>query len=142
MVFIFTSKFLPGSRMVFRSLLFIVDKMGDLSLLEPEPREIAGLDIDHFQSTPVQVSLARGAQLELRSSDIGQSKSEPLGDHIDYNGISCPKAANLIYKPLSGFNSDSGHDVFMVGQRESPPPTKPQRRSPGKLRRRLPGAGS
>jgi hypothetical protein len=32
-----TNKFLPGSRLVFGSLLFIADKMGDLSLQESEP---------------------------------------------------------------------------------------------------------
>jgi hypothetical protein len=30
-------KFLSGSRLVFGSLLFIANKMGDLSLQEPEP---------------------------------------------------------------------------------------------------------
>jgi hypothetical protein len=38
-----TSKFLPGLRLVFGSLLFITDKFGDLSLQEPESLEVAGL---------------------------------------------------------------------------------------------------
>jgi hypothetical protein len=37
MVFESLTKFLPGSRLVFRSLIFTVDKMGDLRLQEPEP---------------------------------------------------------------------------------------------------------
>jgi hypothetical protein len=40
MVFQLTSKFHPGLRLVFGSLLFIADKMGDLSLHEPKPWEI------------------------------------------------------------------------------------------------------
>jgi hypothetical protein len=38
MTFESATKFFPGSRMVFGSLLFIVDKMGDLSLQEPESK--------------------------------------------------------------------------------------------------------
>jgi hypothetical protein len=37
MAFDSTSKFLPGSRLVFGSLRFIADKTGDLSLQEPKP---------------------------------------------------------------------------------------------------------
>jgi hypothetical protein len=44
MVFQSTTKFLPGSRWVVRSLLFIANKFGDLSLQEPESREVIGSD--------------------------------------------------------------------------------------------------
>jgi hypothetical protein len=44
-----TSKFHRGSRLVFRSILFIANKMKDLCLKEPEPREITRLDTDRFQ---------------------------------------------------------------------------------------------
>jgi hypothetical protein len=47
----------------FRILLFIVDKIRDLSLKEPKPRGIAGSDTDHFPPTPARGSLACGAQL-------------------------------------------------------------------------------
>jgi hypothetical protein len=53
MAFKLTSKFLLGSRLVLRSLLFITDKMGDLSLQEPEPREIARSDTDSFPPMPI-----------------------------------------------------------------------------------------
>jgi hypothetical protein len=48
MMFQSTSKFLLGSRLVFGSLLFIADKMGDLSLQEPKSREIAGSGTDRI----------------------------------------------------------------------------------------------
>jgi hypothetical protein len=53
-----TNKFLPGSRLVFGSLLFIADKMGDLSLQESEPRQIIGSDTGQFPPTLARVGLA------------------------------------------------------------------------------------
>jgi hypothetical protein len=52
MAFQSTSKFFLGSRLVFGSVLFIADKMGDLSLQELESLEIVGLGIDHFPPPP------------------------------------------------------------------------------------------
>jgi hypothetical protein len=49
MAFESTRKFHRGSRLVFGSTLFIANKMKDLRLQEPEPREITGLDTDRFQ---------------------------------------------------------------------------------------------
>jgi hypothetical protein len=42
MVFQSTTKFLPGSRWVLGSLLFIADEFGDLNHQEPELREVNG----------------------------------------------------------------------------------------------------
>jgi hypothetical protein len=53
MAFESASKFLLGSMLVFRSLLFVADKMGDMSLQEPESWEIAGSDTDCVPPTPV-----------------------------------------------------------------------------------------
>jgi hypothetical protein len=53
MTFKSISKFLLGSMLVFGSLLFIADKMGDLSLQDSEPREITGSDADRIPSTLV-----------------------------------------------------------------------------------------
>jgi hypothetical protein len=58
MAFESVTMFLPGSRLVFRSLHFVADKMGDLSLQEPEQQEIAGPDVDRFPPTPVQIGIA------------------------------------------------------------------------------------
>jgi hypothetical protein len=53
MAFRSTNKFLLGSRLLFGSLLFIADKMGNLSLQEPKPQETTGSDTDHLIPTPV-----------------------------------------------------------------------------------------
>jgi hypothetical protein len=53
MAFESASKFMSGSRLVFGSLLFIANKMGDLSLQEPGSWEIAGSDTDYVPPTLV-----------------------------------------------------------------------------------------
>jgi hypothetical protein len=68
MVFQLTSKFHLGSRGASGSPLFIVDKMGDLSLQELESREIAGSGTDRFPPTPARVDLTCVAQLGHGSS--------------------------------------------------------------------------
>jgi hypothetical protein len=70
MAFKSTSKFLSGSRLVFRFLLFITNKMGDLNLQEPEPREITGSDTDRFPPIPVRVGLTCEAQLGHESNSL------------------------------------------------------------------------
>jgi hypothetical protein len=107
MVFISTSKFLLGSRLVFGSLLFIADKMRDLSLWVPESMEIVGSDDDRFPSVLVRVGLACEAQLGHRSSDLGESKLDPSGDCIDHHGTISLKGVDPIYKSSSGSNSDN-----------------------------------
>jgi hypothetical protein len=56
-----TTKFLPGSRWVLGSLLFIADKFGDLDLQEPESREVVGSDTDRLPPAPVRVDLVNEA---------------------------------------------------------------------------------
>jgi hypothetical protein len=53
MVFQSTSKFLPSSRWVLGSLLFVIDKFGDLNLKELESLEVAGSGIDRIPLIPV-----------------------------------------------------------------------------------------
>jgi hypothetical protein len=79
MAFESTSRFLTNSRLVFESLLFIANKMGDLHLQEPESQEITGSDTDRFPPTLVQVSLACEAWLRHESSRSGESMSDSLG---------------------------------------------------------------
>jgi hypothetical protein len=43
-----TTKFLPGSRWFLISLQFITDKFGDLTLQEPESREVVGSGMGHL----------------------------------------------------------------------------------------------
>jgi hypothetical protein len=47
------TKFLPSSRWVLGSLLFVADKFGDLSLQEPELQEVAMSCIDCLPLAPV-----------------------------------------------------------------------------------------
>jgi hypothetical protein len=61
MAFRSSSKFLPGSRLVFGSLLFIANKIGDLNLQELKSRKITRLDTDRFPLTLVQVGLTSEA---------------------------------------------------------------------------------
>jgi hypothetical protein len=53
MAFQFRNKFIPGSRWVLGSLLFVANKFGDLSLQEPESREVIGSGIDRLPPAPV-----------------------------------------------------------------------------------------
>jgi hypothetical protein len=104
--------------MVFGSLLFIADKMRDLSLSEPKSREITGWDTGRFPPTLVRVGLACEAWLGHESSKSGESKSDPLGDNVDHHKICCLDTTDPIYKPSSESDSEGGQEVFMVGQGE------------------------
>jgi hypothetical protein len=47
-----TTKFLPSSRWVVGSVLFIADKFGDLNLQESESREVVGLGTSYLPPVP------------------------------------------------------------------------------------------
>jgi hypothetical protein len=53
MVFQSTTKFLPSSRWVLRSLLLIADKFGDLNLHKPESHEVIGSGTSYLPPAPV-----------------------------------------------------------------------------------------
>jgi hypothetical protein len=108
MTFQSSNKFLPDSRWVLGSLLFIVDKFGDLSLQEPESREVTGLDTDHIPLIPARVGLVHEAQLKHGFNTLGEAESDPSWDKADHHGVSCPATANPIYQPLLEFDFDSG----------------------------------
>jgi hypothetical protein len=137
MVFESAIKFLSGSRLVFGSLLFIADMMGDLSLQESEPQAIIGSDADQFPPTPVRVSLACEARPEHKSNKLAESKSDLFGDTVSHHDIYCPITADPIYKPLWESDSDDNREIFMVGQSE-PSSTKPKKRSPEQVKQKLP----
>jgi hypothetical protein len=82
--------------------------MGDLSLQEPEPREITGSNTDRFPPTLVPVGLSCGAQLKLGSNRTGEFESKPLGDYVNHNGVSCQEVADPIYKSSLGSDSNGG----------------------------------
>jgi hypothetical protein len=95
MVFQSASKFLPSSRLGFGSLLFIADKMGDLSLQEPESWEITRSGTNRFPPTPARVGLTCETQLGHRS---GEPESNPSGDNADHHEICCLITVDPIYK--------------------------------------------
>jgi hypothetical protein len=130
MAFQSTSKFFSGSRLVFGSILFIADKMGDLSLQELESLEIVGSGIDHFPPPPARVYLTCEAQLGNGSSISGESELDPSGGNADHHEMCCPDAADPIYKPSPESDSDNNQEIFMVGQAEPPPPPTKLQRSP------------
>jgi hypothetical protein len=72
MVFQSTTKFLPGSRWVLGSLLFIADNFGDLNLQDSESRE---------------VSLINEAQLGHGLVMLGKTDPDPLGDKADHTSV-------------------------------------------------------
>jgi hypothetical protein len=111
-VLVIRIKFLPGSRVVFGSLLFVADKMGEVSLQEPESREIVGLDTRYFPPAPTQVGVACEARLEHGSNRSGEFESDPSRDNVNHRKICCSDATNPIYKPLPKSNSDGGREVY------------------------------
>jgi hypothetical protein len=79
-----TAMFLPGSRWVLGSLLFIVDKFRDLSLHEPKSWEVPRSGTSRLPPAPVQVSLINEAQLRLGSNKLGKTDLDASGDKIDH----------------------------------------------------------
>jgi hypothetical protein len=120
MAFKLVTKFLLDSRLVFRSLLFIADKMGDLSLQEPMPQEIVGLGIDRFPSTSVRVSLTCEAPLGHGSSKLGESESDLSGDSTDHREVCCPVTADPIYKTCQDLTLMATVRFSWWGQGEPP----------------------
>jgi hypothetical protein len=118
MVFQSTSKFHPGLRLVFESLLFITDKMGYLSLQELESWEITGSGTDRVHPIPSRDGLACEALLRHESSISGESEPDPARDNANHQEIYCPAATDPIYKTSPESDSDSGRHVFMVGPGE------------------------
>jgi hypothetical protein len=113
-----SSKFLPNSKWDFGSLLFIADKFGDLSLQETESWEITGSGTDHVPPISAQVGLVSEARLGHGFSASGEAESDPSGDKADHHEIGCPTAVDPINQPPPEFDSDSGREVYMVGQGE------------------------
>jgi hypothetical protein len=70
MAFQSTNKFLPSSRCVLVSLLFIDDKFGDLSLWESESPDVTGSATGYLPPAPVRVGHVNEAQLRPRSNAL------------------------------------------------------------------------
>jgi hypothetical protein len=101
MVFQLTRKFLPRSRWVLGSLLFITDKFRDLSLQEPESLYVTGSSTDHIPMIPAQVSLVITAQLRHGSNESGEAGSDTSGDKADHHESGFPATTDPICKSPS-----------------------------------------
>jgi hypothetical protein len=79
-----TTKFLPGSRWVLGSLIFIADKFGDMNLQEPESREVVGSGTGHLPPALIRVGLINESQLGHRSVELGKADPDPSEDNTDH----------------------------------------------------------
>jgi hypothetical protein len=83
MAFQYTTKFRPVLRWVLGSLLFIVDRFGDLNLQEPESCEVTGSGTDCLPLAPVRVDIVNEAQFGYGSIKLGKTDMNPSGDNVD-----------------------------------------------------------
>jgi hypothetical protein len=110
-----TTKFLPGSRWFLESLQFITDKFGDLTLQEPESREIIESGTDRLPPDPVWVRLINEAQLRHGLSELGKMDSDPKGDKANHILVVLTVATDLNYLSPPESNSMGSGEVYMVG---------------------------
>jgi hypothetical protein len=120
MAFQFTNKFIPGSRWVLGSLLFVANKFGDLSLQEPESREFIKSGIDRLPPAPVQVGLINEAQLRHGFTKLGKTDTDSSGDKADHILTISTAITDPIYQLSLEFDSEGDREVFMVGEGEQP----------------------
>jgi hypothetical protein len=119
MVFQSTTMFLPGSRRFLGSLLFITDRFGDLSLQEPESREVSRSGIGHLPPGPVQGGHVNEAQLRHRLSALGKTESDPARDKADHTLVVPTATTDPIYQ--SSLESNSGWQrSWHGGERRGP----------------------
>jgi hypothetical protein len=110
MAFESATKFSPGSKMVFGSLLSVTDKMGDLSLQEPKPWAITRSGADQFQLTPIQVGLAWDARPGHKFGNLGESKSDLSRDSANHREIYCLATIDPTDNPVLKSDSNGGCD--------------------------------
>jgi hypothetical protein len=113
-----TTKFLPGSRWFLESLQFVTDKFGDLTLQEPESREIIESGTDRLPPDPVWVRLINEAQLRHGLSELGKMDSDPKGDKANHILVVLTVATDLNYLWPPESNSMGSGEVYMVGNRK------------------------
>jgi hypothetical protein len=120
MTFRSTTKFLSGSRWVPRSLPFVADKFGDLSLQELESCEVVRSSTDRLPLALVRVSLINEAQLRRRSISLGKTDSDPSRDKADHTLAITTAIIDPIYQSPPESDFEGNREVFMVGDGEQP----------------------
>jgi hypothetical protein len=113
-----TTKFLPGSRWILGSLLFIADKFGDLNHQEPESREVVRSGTGRLPPAPVRVSLVNKAQLRHGVSKLGKRDPDPAWDKANHTMTVLVATTDLIHQSSPEFNFEGGREVYMVGYGE------------------------
>jgi hypothetical protein len=119
MAFQSTSKFLPGSRWVLGSILFVANKFGDLSLQESKSREVNGSGTGHLPPAPVQVGLINEPQLR-HGSEPGKANQDPSRDKADHILVVLVATTNPIYQSSPESNYEGNREVYIVENREEP----------------------
>jgi hypothetical protein len=79
---------------------------------------MVGLGTNYLPPTPDRVGLVSEAQHGHESSRSGEFELDPSGDNAGHCNIYCLVDADPICKSLSESDSDSGQEIFMVGQGE------------------------
>jgi hypothetical protein len=117
MMFQASAKFLPGSGFVFGSLHFIANKLGDLSLQEPEQQKVLEPGTNRPPSSPARVGLTLQTRPEHGSDVLGEFESDTFRENTDHLRVRCPDTVDPIYShiALSESNSKSIREIFMVG---------------------------
>jgi hypothetical protein len=84
MAFQSTTKFLPDSRWILGSLIFMANKFGDLNPQESESREVIESGIGHLPPAPIRVDLINEARLRHELIKLGKTGPDPSWDKADH----------------------------------------------------------
>jgi hypothetical protein len=115
MTFQSTTKFLPGSRWVLGSFLFIADKLGDLNLQELELSKVIRSGTGHLPPDLVWVNLINEAQLGHWLIMLWKTDLEPSGDKSDHTLAISIAIIDPIYQSSLESDSEGDKEVYMVG---------------------------
>jgi hypothetical protein len=121
MAFHSTTRFLPGSRWVLGSLLFIANKFGDLNLQEPKSCEVIRLGTGHLPPAPVWVVLINETQLRHGLIKLGKMDLDPSGDKAAHTSAVFAALIDAIDQSSSKSDSEGDREVYMVGRGDEPP---------------------
>jgi hypothetical protein len=116
------TKFSLGSSFVFRSLHFIANQLGELSMQELKPQEILGPDVDKISPTRVRDDRVLMACPRHKSKTVGECESGFSRDNVDHFRSLILEELDSIYIFMLSLESDSknNHKVFMLGQGDAP----------------------
>jgi hypothetical protein len=115
MVFQSTTKFLPSSRWVLGSLLFIADKFRDLNLQGAESREVIRPCTNCLPPASVWVDLVNEARLGPGLVKPGKTDLDASRDKAGHTSAVSEAITDPIYQLLPESDSEGDKEVYMVG---------------------------